>query len=544
MFLLVVAFDERVQMCRIMSCAPHPTVIARTRSIDLRCSRSIRAVISSLPVVRFSSKPVEPEGAGDLGSDQEPVDLTILTEANGGGGPADTATPEDCEDQDSSPAPIWTSIDWKICGLLLVVSLLLVGLHVRSYESLSPIDELQHIDYVIRAGDFDIPVRNDRVGQEALAEAACRSVDAPGYVGPACGLATYDPNDFQENGFNTAVSQFPPYYVTTGVGARLLTAVGLFESKVTAARMLGAVWLAAALSVTWYLMACLGLRRRSRAPVIALLLVTPLTIFHAGATVNADVSLMLTGALATLATVKYEAGRLRWWWVPLVYVGVILVEATNILAVAACGLYLMVRRIPDATASLTQRLAPLTILPALLLFRVEVAGRLHAKFFPTAQVFVSTDSMSSAPMFVVHRTESVSFEKVIAQLSSTFTPVRNPYLSPPLRSQLTIAGLELTNWLLIALLFSAAIVVVSSARLTWLSRITLVMLLAAGPFYTFYFAYFSNQDFAAPARFALPLVPLMAIAASSAIQRRSTLLAVWGVAALTGLNTVFQLLTA
>jgi hypothetical protein len=186
----------------------------------------------------------------------------------------------------------------------------------------------------------------------------------------------------------------------------------------------------------------------------------------------------------------------------------------------------------------------LTILPALLLFRLEVAERLRSRFFPAAQVSGSTDSMGSAPMFVVHRTESVSFEKVIAQLSSTFTPARNPYLSPPLRSQLTIAGLELTNWLLIAPLFSAAVVVVSSARLTWLSRITVVMLLAAGPFYTFYFAYFSNQDFAAPARFALPLVPLMAIAAASAVQRRPTLFAVWGVAALAALNTVFQLLTA
>jgi hypothetical protein len=497
-------------------------------------------------VVQFSSKPAEPEGVRDLGSDTESVDSASSAGPNdvSSATEADASTPVDGEDQGSPPAPIWTRTDWKICGLLLVASLLLVGLHVRSYETLSPIDELQHIDYVIRAGDFDIPVRNDRIGQETLAEAACRSVDAPGYVGPACGLATYDPNDFQENGFNTAAAQFPPYYLTTGVSARLLTAVGLFESKVTAARMLGAVWLAAALSVTWYLMACLGLSRRSRAPVIVLLLVTPLTIFHAGATVNADVSLMLTGALAILATVKYEAGRLRWWWVPLVYVGVILVEATNILAVAACGLYLMVRRTPDATASVTQRLAPLAILPAVLLFRLEVAGRLHARFFPTAPVSVSTDSMGSAPMFVVNRAEGVSFEKIVANLSSTFTPVRNPYLSPPLRSQLTIAGLELTNWLLIALLFSAAVIVVSGARLTWLARITVVMLLTAGPFYTFYFAYFSNQDFAAPARFALPLIPLIAVAASAAIQRRETLVVVWGVAVLTGLNTVFQLVTA
>lgn len=497
-------------------------------------------------MVQFPSKPADSENGRGLDSDTKSVNSALSAGPDDSSmvAKADSSGPVDGQDHGLPSAPIWTRTDWKICGLLLVASLLLVGLHVRSYETLSPIDELQHIDYVIRAGDFDIPVRNDRIGQETLAAAACRSVDAPGYVGPACGLAIYDPNDFQESGFNTAVSQFPPYYLTTGVSARLLTALGVFESKVTAARMLGAVWLAAAMSVTWYLMACLGLSRRSRAPVIVLLLVTPLVIFHAGATVNADVSLMLTGALTVLATVKYESGRLRWWCIPLIYAGAVLVEATNILSVAACGLYLMALRTPDTTASLTQRLAPLTILPALLLFRLEVAGRLHARLFPPSPVSVSTDSMGSAPMFVVNRAEGVSFEKVVANLSSTFTPVRNPYLSPPLRSQLTVAGLELTNWLLIALLFSAAVVVFSGARLTWLARITAGMLLAAGPFYTFYFAYFSNQDFAAPARFALPLVPLLAVAASAAVQRRATLVVVWGVAGLTGLNTLFQLVTA
>lgn len=447
-------------------------------------------------------------------------------------------------DDDPAPVPIWTNSDWKVCGLLLLASLVLVGLHVRSYETLSPIDELQHIDYVLKAGEFDIPVRNERVGQEAMAEAACRSVDAPGYVGPACGLDTYDPENFQERGFNTAASQFPPYYVATGIPARALTAVGIFDSKVTAARMLGAIWLAAALSVTWYLMACLGIGRRSRAPVIVLLLATPLIIFHAGATVNADVSLMLTGAAATLATVKYEAGRLRWWWLPLIAVGMLFVEATNILVLAACGLYLIARRVLDTTLPAGQRFGPLAILPALLLFRLEVANRIQDALFPAASVASASESQSSAPMFTIHRTTGVSVEKVIAQLSSTFTPVRNPYFSPPLRSQVTIAGVELTNWLLIALLIGAAVLVVCSDRLTWMARITVVMLLAAGPFYTFYFAYFSNQDFAAPARFALPLIPMMAVSAAAAVDRRPVLITVWGVAALAGTNTLLQLLTA
>jgi hypothetical protein len=439
---------------------------------------------------------------------------------------------------------LWNRSDWAVCVGILAASLILVALHVSSYTTLSPIDELQHIDYVIKAGEFDIPVRNERVGQAALSEAACRGVDAPLYVGPPCGLESYDPNDFQENGFNTAAGQFPPYYITTGIAARALTATGVVGSKVTAARMLGALWLAGALSVTWYLMACLDLRRRNRAPIIVLLLATPLIIFHSGATVNADVSLMLTGAVVGLATVTYEAGRLRSWWLPLIYVSVLFVEATNILAVAACGLYLIARRLPDTSLPMSQRFGPLALLPALMFFRLEVSGRIHAALFPPAAVEQASDRLSSAPMFTVNRADGVSFDKVIGQLSATFTPVHNPYVSPPLRSPWTLAGMELTNWLLIALMFATAVLLVGASRITWFARITVVMLLAAGPFYTLYFAVNSNQDFPAPARFALPLVPFLAVAAVGAIRQRATLTVVWVVAAFTSLNTVVHLLTA
>lgn len=447
-------------------------------------------------------------------------------------------------DAESGTHEVWNWDDWWVCLGLLVISFVLVGLHVRAYETLSPIDELQHVDYVIRAGEFDIPLRNERVGAQAMAEAACRSVDAPGYVGPMCGLDDYDPNTFQENGFNTAASQFPPYYVVTGVSARVLTGVGLFDSNVTAARMLGAVWAAAAWSVVWYLMALFDIRRRARAVAIALLIVTPLTIFHAGATVNADVSLMLSGALAMLATVKYEAGRLRWWWLIPICAGLFFVEATNILAIATCAAYLVVRRGFDTSLSWRERLAPLLILPALALFRLEAAGRIQNWLFPVATRERAADRVGSAPMFTNHRTDSVSIDKVLEQLESTFTPVRNPYLSPPLRSQLTIVGIQLTNWLLIALMFSAAFVVAVGNRSAWWARVTMAALLAAGPFYTFYFAYFSNQDFPAPARFALPLVPLMTVAAAAALRNTRVLYVAATIATLAGINTLFQLVTA
>ena len=73
--------------------------------------------------------------------------------------------------------------------------------------------------------------------------------------------------------------------------------------------------------------------------------------------------------------------------------------------------------------------------------------------------------------------------------------------------------------------------------------VTMAALLAAGPFYTLYFAYFSNQDFPAPARFALPLVPLMTVVAAAALRTRAVFWVAASIAGLAGLNTVFQLVT-
>ncbi len=40
---------------------------------------------------------------------------------------------------------------WAPVALLVVVPVLLVSLHVRAYTKLSPIDELEHIDYMFRS---------------------------------------------------------------------------------------------------------------------------------------------------------------------------------------------------------------------------------------------------------------------------------------------------------------------------------------------------------------------------------------------------------
>ena len=435
-------------------------------------------------------------------------------------------------------APVWDRRDWIACAVLLLAATVLVGMHVRAYTTLSPIDELQHLDYTLKAGDFDIVRRGERVGQEAMAEAACRSVDAPQYQGPACGLADYEPADFQENGVNTSASQLPPYYVVTGLIARAVTGVGVVDSSVTAARMVGALWLGAAMAVVWYVMALLGIPRVARTVVATLFMVTPLVLFHA-ATINADAVLLLCGALVLLAAVQFDRGRLHGGWLLATCVAMFFVEPTNLLAVTAVGLYLSIRYAGRRDLPWSRRLLPLAIIPVGALFRLEIVDRIQDAVFPRVA------SMSRAPMFRDRATVDVevSLDKVLDQLSATFTPVQRAYLPPLLRTSSILAFIFLTNWLLIGLLYASALGAAVGERMAWWARVVAVVLLAAGPFYTFYYAYFSNVDFPAPGRFALPLLPILMVVAADGLRTRAASWVAAAVAIGSALTTVGHLLT-
>src|SRR5437660_6480466 len=126
-------------------------------------------------------------------------------------------------------------------GFILLLSITLVGLHVRAYPKLSPIDELQHIDALYRASHGEIVRRGQLVGQEAMGEEACRGIDAL-FRPPPCG-GPYQPSRFQEAGINTADIHPPTYYFATVGVADLLRAVGLASNLVDAGRLVGALWL-------------------------------------------------------------------------------------------------------------------------------------------------------------------------------------------------------------------------------------------------------------------------------------------------------------
>lgn len=462
---------------------------------------------------------------------------------------------------------VWERRDWLAVAALMLCSLLLVSLHARAYTTLSPIDELQHIDFTIKAGDFEPPRVNDLVGFDAMAEAACRNVDAEFYIGPLCGLDEYDPEDFQENGVNTAAGQFPIYYTATGVVSRVIVATGALDSQVTAARIVGGMWAGAAWGVMWYVLALLRIPRGRRAIALATLIVTPLTLFHAS-TVNADAILMLTGSLAVLAALKYEAGRLNGALLLAAYAGLYFVEPTTILAIAASAAYLTVRVSWKPGTSTLRRVIPLVVFAMVLLLRLRVARVIHRFFFP-ASPRTNRPTMfrdNAAP-------NGVEWDRLLEQLDNIFTPVNIAYVPPFMESVQTRALMEVTDWLLIGAMFLGAVGLagpairsgltamgvrseigdadeavaaadeVAAVQSMWLTRFGMLTLLAAGPFYTFSFAYFSNAFFPAPGRFGLPLVVFMVVALASAMRTRWAVAMVSVVATLAAANTVWLLLT-
>src|SRR5690606_7663615 len=127
---------------------------------------------------------------------------------------------------------------------------------------------------------------------------------------------------------------------------------------------------------------------------------------------------------------------------------------------------------------------PLAIIPIGALFRLEIVDRIQDAVLPRVA------SMSSAPMFRERAATDVdvSLDKVLDQVTATFTPVQRAYLPPLLRTSSILAFIFLTNWLLIGAMYATALGPAVRERMAWWGRVIAVMLLTAGPFYTFYYA--------------------------------------------------------
>ena len=138
---------------------------------------------------------------------------------------------------------VLTSGSWIAPASAALVGFILSLLFIQT-GAWSVFDEYTHFDYVVKvADDLSLPPVNDQLGQTALQTAVCEKAPGFGRLAAACGADFIDPNLTPYAGASTATGYLPTYYITTGIGAKVLHALPLGLTWLDAARVMGAFYL-------------------------------------------------------------------------------------------------------------------------------------------------------------------------------------------------------------------------------------------------------------------------------------------------------------
>ena len=221
----------------------------------------------------------------------------------------------------------------------MAVAALVVLPYAHSYRHLSPLDEMPHIDYLIKVRDGHLVRGGERMGQVALRAQACRGSDLDNYEGPPCAKRVRA-RDFPFGGFNTAYPDPPAYYLVTAAGATVVDAVPGVDDVVTAARSVGVLWLGGGLMLSFLLALQLGANRWSAAGATLIIGSTP-AVAHATATITSDAPGLLVGAALCLVAVAFVRGRVRWWWLVPAAAATTAMKATGLLVVGLVVVFLL-----------------------------------------------------------------------------------------------------------------------------------------------------------------------------------------------------------
>jgi hypothetical protein len=444
-----------------------------------------------------------------------------------------------------------------VAALMLLALGLVIG-HVHSYTEVSPIDELQHLDYLIRAGDGHLVGLGDLFSQQSLRLETCHRLDAEfdAKVPPCVTDSNFrlDPAIFQESGFNTAAIHPPTYYVIDGFLARgIAETLPVKDDPLTNGRVAGAVWLMAAVGALWLLLRELGANRILASALIAIAISAP-TVLFAAATINTDGTSLLCGALLVWAVVRWERGRLPLWVVLAATALCAGTKVTNLIGVAVVVLYLLIRcnwssiratstdtstgagtagrsdrnlrssrlgvigRMKEFCWSNRRRLLPIIWTS---LVAVGVSG-----IWQVVAQSIATVPGAAIPMTQRYTVTSFPMSQFIGSWRQTFDPLFGPYLPPFLRTDLVTLTSGLTAVLLVLLTIVAMVRSPKGSRPRALACASLGAAAIAGPAIVLFNFGFQSVYVDIPFRYALVAVPALVASAAAVLHGRwSTALA-------------------
>ena len=215
-----------------------------------------------------------------------------------------------------------------VSGVLFVLAIGLVGMVVHRAPQLSIFDEPTHSDYAYQISHGHVPAKGSTIAPEILKEWSCHGYfdgsKLPPCAGPPTPAILY-PKLGQDYNF-----VHPPlYYAITGVIARVADAALPGNSHfITLARLVGSLWLFAAMLVLYLAVRRLGARWQLAAAAALLLPLCP-QVLLASTTVTNDAPAALCGSLAVLMLARIMVQRKLGWIIPALVTG--LSAATKVL---------------------------------------------------------------------------------------------------------------------------------------------------------------------------------------------------------------------
>lgn len=467
-----------------------------------------------------------------------------------------TAAPRTAPERAGAPGRARTLVRRLLPPLLVVlVAFVSVGLHVRTYTLVGPIDELQHIDYLYKSPQIVRP--GDQFGDEAMQEEACRGLDYPGFILPACEIGgDYDPDDYQEAGYNTASANTPLYYSITHLVAAPLKAVAGLDSLVTAGRLVGGLWLAGGLLLAYASARRLGAGRWTAASVLAVLACTP-AIVYPSSTITPDAATFAVGAGALLAALWWEERPThRWPVLAVVTAASLAIKMSNITILLALGVMMLIRLVVQRWfPAQAELIAARTAHDDLGARRVReprltdwliggitlaVTTVVVAVGWQLVQTALTHGDLDLIPMNQQFHADQLSLSGLVSYFGQWLTPLSSPWTVVG-RPEFTDVLQRLAQLVVAAGFLSAAVLGWRNLRERSLAWSLLLTGLFGATFFILLTFYAQALYVPPPARYGYALVPAMAVLTATGLKTRPATVAVGGLAVAALLFSVLRL---
>ena len=418
---------------------------------------------------------------------------------------------------------------FSVLGMLLVLVTIVVLGHIGRYRMFSPIDELQHFDYLLKAPVLEFPGSGDRVGQEAARAETCSRLDAPfDSALPSCVTAPDEVNvaELQEQGYNTAYIHPPGYYFVNGGLTRALDAITFHKvGLLTLARIAGLIWAWLAVVLLWLVFKEFGASTRVAAVGIVLV-VTSGTVISAASTVNPDGSAVAIGAGILWAAARWERTKRYGWLVVLFAVFAMITKFSNLAGVAVALIFLLgpavrliLRNLRNGESRPLRAVAEnkaRLLIGGISIVAIGIVSICWRFIQSILQVLPANELPMAQPTVIA----SFPWTAAVNSWRVGVSPVQSPWMAPFMNSAWMTSVVGIVDLALVVGVVGGLILSPAGSKGRRVASATIWCSLLLGPFLVAFLYVVQHVNFAVPPRYGLSLIAGLAVSAIPLLQMK------------------------